>query len=127
MLIKRLLLLLPILIVVVLFQSYFWVPTFSDQTKGGDERLRQFITGSIGDAQILNPILHADTASGAIVDPDIRGSHRQGSRPLLPGPAGHLLENLRRSVLRTPPRGTGGESPGGAHRAGARRRRGRVA
>ena len=34
MLIKRLLLLLPILIAVVLFQSYFWVPTFSDQTKG---------------------------------------------------------------------------------------------
>ena len=68
MLIKRLLLLLPFLIAAVLFQSYFWVPTFSDQTKGGGERLRQFITGSIGDAQILNPILHADTASGAIVD-----------------------------------------------------------
>ena len=73
MLIKRLLLLLPILIAAVLFQSYFWVPTFSDQTKGGDERLRQFITGSIGDAQILNPILHADTASGAIVDQIFEG------------------------------------------------------
>ncbi len=73
MLIKRLLLLLPILIAAVLFQSYFWVPTFSDQTKGGDERLRQFITGSIGDAQILNPILHADTASGDIVDQIFEG------------------------------------------------------
>ena len=74
MLIKRILLLLPILIAAALFQSYFWVPTFSDQTKGGsDERLRQFITGSIGDAQILNPILHADTASGAIVDQIFEG------------------------------------------------------
>ena len=74
MLIRRILLLLPILIAAALLQSYFWVPTFSDQTKGGsDERLRQFITGSIGDAQILNPILHADTASGAIVDQIFEG------------------------------------------------------
>ena len=74
MLIKRILLLLPILIAAALLQSYFWVPTFSDQTKGGsDARLRQFITGSIGDAQILNPILHADAASGAIVDQVFEG------------------------------------------------------
>ncbi len=68
MAIKRLLLLLPLLITAVLAQSYFWVPTFSEQTRGGDARLRQFIAGSIGDAQILNPILHADTSSGDIVD-----------------------------------------------------------
>ena len=73
MLIKRLLLLLPLLLAAVLLQSYFWVPTFSDQTRGGDGRLRQFITGSIGDAQILNPILHADTASGEIVDKVFEG------------------------------------------------------
>ena len=35
MLIRRILLLLPILIAAALLQSYFWVPTFSDQTKGG--------------------------------------------------------------------------------------------
>ncbi len=74
MLIRRILLLLPLLIAAALLQSYFWVPTFSDQTKGGnDARLRQFITGSIGDAQILNPILHSDTASGAIVDQVFEG------------------------------------------------------
>ena len=73
MLIKRLLLLLPLLIAAILLQSYFWVPTFSDQTRGGEGRLRRFITGSIGDAQILNPILHADTASGEIVDKVFEG------------------------------------------------------
>ncbi len=73
MLIKRALLLLPFLIVAVLLQSYFWVPTFSDQTRGSEKRLRQFINGSIGDAQILNPVLHADTASGEIVDKVFEG------------------------------------------------------
>lgn len=73
MLIKRVLLLLPFLIVAVLLQSYFWVPTFSDQTRGSEKRLRQFINGSIGDAQILNPVLHADTASGEIVDKVFEG------------------------------------------------------
>ncbi|MFQ5894988.1 MAG: ABC transporter substrate-binding protein [Nitrospinota bacterium] len=68
MLIKRLLLLVPLFITVLLLQSYLWVPTFSDQTKGSDRRLRQYIQGSIGDAQILNPILHADVSSGTIVD-----------------------------------------------------------
>ena len=68
MTIKRLLVFLPLLVTVILLQSYFWVPTFSDQVKGSDRRLSQYISGSIGDAQILNPILHADTTSGAIVD-----------------------------------------------------------
>ena len=68
MIIKRLLILIPLAVIIVLLQSYFWVPTFSHQAKGGNRRLSQYIQGSIGDAQILNPILHADTASGAIVD-----------------------------------------------------------
>ncbi len=68
MYIKRLLLLLPLAVGVLLLQSYFWVPTFSDQVRGSDLRLRRFIQGSIGDARILNPILHADASSGAIVD-----------------------------------------------------------
>ncbi|MFQ5693890.1 MAG: ABC transporter substrate-binding protein, partial [Nitrospinota bacterium] len=66
--IKRLLLFLPLLISAFLLQSFFWVPTFDDQTKGSDQRLRQYIQGAIGDAQILNPILHADASSGTIVD-----------------------------------------------------------
>lgn len=68
MIIKRLLVFLPLIVIIVLIQSYFWVPTFSDQVKGSDRRLTQYIQGSIGDAQILNPILHSDTSSGAIVD-----------------------------------------------------------
>ena len=68
MYIKRLLLLLPLVVTVLLLQSYFWVPTFSDQVRGSDKRLRRYIQGSIGDARILNPILHADASSGAIVD-----------------------------------------------------------
>lgn len=67
MLVKRLLLLVPLAVIVLLLQSYFWVPTFSDQVKGSDARLRQYIEGSIGDAQILNPILHTDASSGRIV------------------------------------------------------------
>jgi ABC-type transport system substrate-binding protein len=68
MIIKRLLILLPLAVIVLLLQSYFWVPTFSDQVKGSKRRLTQYISGSIGDAQILNPILHSDTTSGGIVD-----------------------------------------------------------
>ncbi len=68
MFIKRVLIFLPLLVTLFLLQSYFWVPTFSVQTKGDDRRLRQYIQGSIGDAQILNPILHADVSSGTIVD-----------------------------------------------------------
>ena len=67
-LIKRLLLLVPLSVSLVIFQSYFWVPTFSDQTIGSKQRLTQYIAGSIGDAQILNPILHSDASSGNIVD-----------------------------------------------------------
>lgn len=68
MLIKRLLLFVPLAVSLLILQSYFWVPTFSDQTKGSDLRLRQYISGSIGDAQILNPILLSDASSGDIVD-----------------------------------------------------------
>jgi ABC-type transport system substrate-binding protein len=68
MIIKRLLVFLPLIVVLVLIQSYFWVPTFSDQVKGSDRRLTQYIEGSIGDARILNPILYSDTSSGTIVD-----------------------------------------------------------
>jgi ABC-type transport system substrate-binding protein len=52
----------------MLLQSYFWVPTYDEQVKGNPYRLEEFITASTGDAKILNPILHSDTASGNIVD-----------------------------------------------------------
>ncbi|MBL7048720.1 MAG: peptide ABC transporter substrate-binding protein [Nitrospira sp.] len=73
MLVKRILILLPVLIFVLLLQSFFWVPTYDEQAKGNPERLEEFIAASIGDARILNPILHADASSGTIVDKVFEG------------------------------------------------------
>jgi len=63
---KRILILAPIVLILALLQSYFWVPTYESQTTGNPERVRKFIEASIGDAKILNPILNADTASSRI-------------------------------------------------------------
>jgi len=66
MLVKKVLILLPIVIFVILLQSFFWVPTYDEQVKGNPHRLEEFITASSGDAKILNPILNADSASSNI-------------------------------------------------------------
>ncbi len=66
--IKWFLILAPTLLSLALIQSYFWVPTYESQSKGNPERVRKFIEASIGDAKILNPVLHSDSASGRIVD-----------------------------------------------------------
>src|SRR3972149_535297 len=64
--VKRLLLIIPVIITILLLQSFFWVPTYDNQIKGSKDRLYQFIQGSIGDASILNPILSADSSSSDI-------------------------------------------------------------
>lgn len=64
--IKRILILAPAVLILFLLQSYFWVPTYEQQTRGKPERLNEYITASIGDASILNPILSADSASSDI-------------------------------------------------------------
>jgi ABC-type transport system substrate-binding protein len=64
--VRRLLLVAPLAVVGILAQSYFWVPTYDEQTRGNPHRLQEFITGSIGDASILNPILAADSSSNEI-------------------------------------------------------------
>ncbi|MFC1866673.1 peptide-binding protein [Thermodesulfobacteriota bacterium] len=66
MVIKRILIIAPLLIILFLLQSYLWVPTYEQQTRGNPERLNEYIAASIGDASILNPILSADTASSTI-------------------------------------------------------------
>lgn len=66
MYIKRILILTPVLLIIILLQSYFWVPTYEQQTRGNPQRLNTYITASIGDASLLNPILSADTSSSAI-------------------------------------------------------------
>jgi ABC-type transport system substrate-binding protein len=67
MTVRRILIFTPILIIILLLQSYLWVPTYEEQTRGNPKRLNDYITGSIGDASILNPILNSDSASADIV------------------------------------------------------------
>jgi ABC-type transport system substrate-binding protein len=64
--IKRILIGLPLVLAAVLLQSFFWVPTYENQATGNPDRLVRYIQSTIGDAQILNPILSADSASSAI-------------------------------------------------------------
>ncbi|UCG80209.1 MAG: hypothetical protein JSV60_09620 [Desulfobacterales bacterium] len=66
MTIRRVLIFAPTLVILFLLQSYLWVPTYEDQTRGNPDRLNEYITGSIGDASMLNPILSADSASSDI-------------------------------------------------------------
>jgi ABC-type transport system substrate-binding protein len=63
---RRILILLPLAVTLFLLQSYFWVPTYEQQARGNTGRLEEYITASIGDASILNPILSADSSSGAV-------------------------------------------------------------
>jgi len=66
MTVRRILIGVPIVLIIFLLQAYFWVPTYEQQTKGNPQRLTEYITASIGDASILNPILSADSASSDI-------------------------------------------------------------
>ncbi len=66
MTVRKILILTPILVIFFLLQSYFWVPTYEEQSRGNPDRLNEYITASIGDASILNPILSADSASSDI-------------------------------------------------------------
>ncbi len=66
MFVKKILILLPLLLVAILLQSFFWVPTYDDQATGNPKRLLRYIEASIGDARLLNPTLSADSASSDI-------------------------------------------------------------
>jgi ABC-type transport system substrate-binding protein len=66
MTIRKVLIFAPILVTFFLLQSYFWIPTYEDQSRGNPDRLSEYITASIGDASLLNPILSADSASSDI-------------------------------------------------------------
>ncbi len=73
MIVKRLLLFIPLVLVLLLLQSYFWVPTYENQAAGNPDRLVTYIEGSSGDAKILNPTLNADSASSGIVNQVFEG------------------------------------------------------
>ena len=64
--IRRILILAPLILIALLVQSYLWVPTYEQQTRGNPDRLNEYITASIGDASVLNPILSNDSSSSAI-------------------------------------------------------------
>ena len=66
MFMKRLLIFLPLGLILLMAQSFFWVPTYDTQGVGNSQRLVKYIHSSIGDAQILNPALNADTTSSEI-------------------------------------------------------------
>ena len=66
MTVRKILLWIPIFVILFLLQSYFWVPTYEEQSRGNPDRLSEYITASIGDASLLNPILSADSASSEI-------------------------------------------------------------
>ncbi|MBT3922632.1 MAG: peptide ABC transporter substrate-binding protein [Nitrospina sp.] len=64
--VKKILIYLPLALTLFLLQSFFWVPTYDKQAVGNPARLIKYVQGSSGDAQILNPILSADTSSSSI-------------------------------------------------------------
>jgi ABC-type transport system substrate-binding protein len=64
--IRRFLIIAPAAITLILLTSYFWVPTYEEQTRGNPDRMIQFVTASGGDASILNPILSTDGTSSQI-------------------------------------------------------------
>jgi len=63
---KRFLIFLPLALILLLAQSFFWVPSYDKQSLGNPDRLLKYIEGEGGDAEILNPILSADSASSTI-------------------------------------------------------------
>jgi ABC-type transport system substrate-binding protein len=66
MIVKKILIYFPIVLMLFLAQSFFWVPTYDKQAVGNPARLVKYVQGSSGDAHILNPILSADSSSSSI-------------------------------------------------------------
>jgi len=63
---KRSLIAIPIAVVALLLQSAFWVPRYETQAEDNPARLTHFIEAGIGDPQLLNPILSADSAASQV-------------------------------------------------------------
>ncbi len=66
MFVKRILIFFPLLLIFFLGQSFFWVPTYDKQAVGNPERLKKYIHGSAADAEMLNPVISADSTSSSI-------------------------------------------------------------
>jgi ABC-type transport system substrate-binding protein len=85
--VKKILIYLPIGLTLFLIQSFFWVPTYDKSAVDNPSRLTKYVQGSSGDAQILNPVLSADTSSSSINELVFDGlidlDHNLGYRPRL--------------------------------------------
>jgi len=64
--IRRWLIAIPLVVVALLLQSALWVPRYETQSATNPKRLVHFIEAGIGDPQILNPVLSADSASSEV-------------------------------------------------------------
>lgn len=113
MLLKRILTLCPLLVLGLLFQSLSWVPTYEEQSRGNPKRLRQFITGSIGDASLLNPILAADSSSTELAGLIFEGLIDRDENLRFRGRVATRWEITEEAYFRLhrPPQGLEGASP----------------
>jgi len=66
MTIRRVLIHTPTFVMLFLLQSYFWVTTYEEQSRGNPDRLHEYITAYIGDVHMLNTVLSADSPSSKI-------------------------------------------------------------
>ncbi len=63
---RRWLIVVPLVVIALLLQSAFWVPRYETQATANPKRLTTYIEGVIGDPQLLNPMLSADSAASEV-------------------------------------------------------------
>ncbi len=100
---RLLLLAAPIALLVLMLQAVLWVPSYHTQGRGDPARLRTFVEASTGDARLLNPILHADTASSRVVGLVFDGLLRIGENLELEGALAERWEVTERAYLALAP------------------------
>ena len=66
MLTRRILILTPVCLIILLLQSYFWVPTYEQQTRGNPDRFNEYFTASIGDATLSETTIHPFEIDSAV-------------------------------------------------------------
>ncbi len=98
MFLRRFLLLVPAALLLLLLQAAIWVPRYGHNQQAS--RLKTFIESSSGDARTLNPVLHADTSSGRIVDLVFDGLLKVGNDLKLHGALATSWELREEAFLR---------------------------
>lgn len=114
---KQILIFTPLVLIALLLQSYFWVPSYEKQSVGNPARLRTYIEASIADAKILNPILNADGASSRITGLIFNGLLDMDENLKLRGRLATAWSITEKAYLLARPRL---RLPDGSHATGAR-------